>query len=67
MIYSLIDGIGLKRNQQNYLIPSLFANADLCRWDDQFVVATFDGPPTVDSESYNKMDKSIRDAHESQV
>ncbi|KAI7727674.1 hypothetical protein M8C21_001130 [Ambrosia artemisiifolia] len=40
---------------------------DFERWDDQFVVATFDGPPTVDSESYNKMDKSVRDAHESQA
>ncbi|KAI3681306.1 hypothetical protein L6452_36096 [Arctium lappa] len=36
------------------------------RWDNQFVVATFDGPPTADSESYNKMDKSVRDAHEAQ-
>ncbi|XP_024972611.1 protein PAF1 homolog isoform X3 [Cynara cardunculus var. scolymus] len=40
---------------------------DFERWDDQFVVATFDGPPTVDSESYNKMDKSVRDAHEAQA
>ncbi|GJT27003.1 protein PAF1 [Tanacetum coccineum] len=40
---------------------------DFDRWDDQFVVATFDGPPTVDSESYNKMEKSVRDAHESQA
>ncbi|KAD6118666.1 hypothetical protein R6Q59_024864 [Mikania micrantha] len=40
---------------------------DFERWDDQFVVATFDGPPTVNSESYSKMDKSVRDAHESQA
>ncbi|KAL4583788.1 hypothetical protein LXL04_008372 [Taraxacum kok-saghyz] len=40
---------------------------DFERWDDQFVVATFDGAPTADSESYNKMDKSVRDAHESQA
>lgn len=40
---------------------------DFERWEEQFVVATFDGPPTVDSESYNKMDKSVRDAHESQA
>ncbi|GKB81594.1 hypothetical protein Tco_0948489, partial [Tanacetum coccineum] len=33
-------------------------------WNDQFVVATFDGAPTADSESYNKMDKYVRDAHE---
>ncbi|KAJ0755554.1 putative RNA polymerase II associated factor Paf1 [Helianthus annuus] len=40
---------------------------DFERWDEQFVVATFDGAPTADSESYNKMDKSVRDAHESQA
>nr|XP_043636410.1 protein PAF1 homolog [Erigeron canadensis] len=40
---------------------------DFERLGDQFVVATFDGPPTVDSESYNKMDKAVRDAHESQA
>ncbi|KAI3727281.1 hypothetical protein L1987_67094 [Smallanthus sonchifolius] len=40
---------------------------DFERWNDQFVVATFDGAPTADSESYNKMDKSVRDAHESQA
>lgn len=50
---------------QCYLLHLLFL--DFHRWDDQFVVATFDGPPTVDSESYNKMDKSVRDAHEAQV
>ncbi|KVI05927.1 RNA polymerase II-associated, Paf1 [Cynara cardunculus var. scolymus] len=37
------------------------------RWNDQFVIATFDGAPTTDSESYNKMEKSVRDAHESQL
>lgn len=40
---------------------------DFERWNDQFVVATFDGAPTADSESYNKMEKSVRDAHESQA
>lgn len=40
---------------------------DFERWNDQFVVATFDGAPTADSESYNKMEKSARDAHESQA
>nr|GEW90224.1 protein PAF1 homolog [Tanacetum cinerariifolium] len=40
---------------------------DFERWNDQFVVATFDGAPTADSESYNKMDKSVRDAHEAQA
>ncbi|CAH1422700.1 unnamed protein product [Lactuca virosa] len=40
---------------------------DFERWDDKLVVATFDGAPTADSESYNKMDKSVRDAYESQA
>lgn len=40
---------------------------DFERWNDQFVVATFDGAPTTDSESYNKMEKSVRDAHEAQA
>ncbi|GJY16790.1 protein PAF1 [Tanacetum coccineum] len=40
---------------------------DFERWNDQFVVATFDGAPMADSESYNKMDKSVRDAHEAQA
>ncbi|KAJ0950302.1 putative RNA polymerase II associated factor Paf1 [Helianthus annuus] len=53
-----------KKLQPVEILP-LFPDFD--RWDDQFVVATFDGPPTVDSESYNKMDKSVRDAHESQA
>lgn len=40
---------------------------DFERYDDQFVVATFDGAPTADSEIYSKMDKSVRDAHESRA
>ncbi|KAG5537783.1 hypothetical protein RHGRI_025030 [Rhododendron griersonianum] len=40
---------------------------DFERYDDQFVVATFDSAPTADSELYSKLDKSVRDAHESQA
>jgi len=40
---------------------------DFDRYDDQFVVATFDSAPTADSELYSKLDKSVRDAHESQA
>lgn len=40
---------------------------DFDRYDDQFVMATFDNAPTVDSEIYSKLDKSVRDAHESQA
>ncbi|XP_077245490.1 protein PAF1 homolog [Tasmannia lanceolata] len=35
------------------------------RYDDRFVMAAFDGDPTVDSEMYNKLDQSVRDEHES--
>ena len=41
--------------------------ATLNRYDDQFVLAAFDSAPTADSEIYNKLDHSTRDAHESQV
>lgn len=30
-------------------------------------MAAFDGDPTADSEVYSKLDKSVRDDHESQV
>ncbi|WJX91963.1 hypothetical protein P8452_73674 [Trifolium repens] len=40
---------------------------DLDRYDDQFVVAAFDNAPTVDSEMYSKMDKSVRDVSESRA
>ena len=32
----------------------------LIRWNDEFVVADFDGAPTADSEGYNKMDDFVR-------
>ncbi|KAK2971129.1 hypothetical protein RJ640_008553 [Escallonia rubra] len=37
------------------------------RYDDQFVVATFDSAPTADSEIYSKFEKPVRDAHECQA
>lgn len=40
---------------------------DFDRYDDQFVVANFDSAPTADSEIYSKLDKDIRDSHESQA
>ncbi|KAE9588076.1 hypothetical protein Lal_00003189 [Lupinus albus] len=40
---------------------------DFDRYDDQFVVAAFDNAPSVDSEMYSKLDKSVRDAHESRA
>lgn len=38
---------------------------DFDRYDDQFVMATFDSAPTADLESYRKLDKSVRDELES--
>ncbi|KAF8397452.1 hypothetical protein HHK36_016369 [Tetracentron sinense] len=40
---------------------------DFDRFNDQFVMAAFDGDPTADSEIYSKLDKSVRDVHESQA
>lgn len=37
------------------------------RYDDQFIVASFDGEPTADSEMFNKMHKSVRENHESRA
>lgn len=49
------------------IIIKLPSAIPLCRYDDQFVVAAFDNAPTVDSEMYTKLDKSVRDDHESRV
>ncbi|PKU86137.1 protein PAF1 homolog [Dendrobium catenatum] len=40
---------------------------DFERYDDRFVLASFDGEPTADVEMYNKLDRSMRDDHESQA
>ncbi|XP_019194433.1 PREDICTED: protein PAF1 homolog [Ipomoea nil] len=40
---------------------------DFDRYKDQFVVATFDSAPTADAENYSKLDKAIRDKHESRA
>lgn len=54
---------------QNYYVDLLIYGASIyCpRYEDRFVTVTFDGDPTADSELYNKLDRSIRDEHESQV
>ncbi|KAL5576918.1 hypothetical protein UlMin_018617 [Ulmus minor] len=54
-------------NKNLYPVEVLPLLPDFDRYDDQFVVATFDGAPTADAETYSKMDDSIRDAHESQA
>ncbi|KAJ4952653.1 hypothetical protein NE237_029485 [Protea cynaroides] len=40
---------------------------DFDRYEDLFVLAAFDNDPTADSEAFNKLDRSVRDAHESQA
>ncbi|KAL5757753.1 hypothetical protein ACOSP7_020364 [Xanthoceras sorbifolium] len=40
---------------------------DFDRYEDQFVVASFDGAPTADSEHFGKLDQSVREAHESRA
>ncbi|KAG8656431.1 protein PAF1 homolog isoform X2 [Manihot esculenta] len=40
---------------------------DFARYKDKFVSVTFDNAPTADSESYSKLDQSVRDACESQA
>ncbi|KAI4329202.1 hypothetical protein L6164_021492 [Bauhinia variegata] len=54
-------------NKNLYPIEVLPLLPDFDRYDDQFVVAAFDNAPTVDSELYNKLDKSIHDEHESRA
>uniref|UniRef100_A0A0D6QWV7 Uncharacterized protein n=1 Tax=Araucaria cunninghamii TaxID=56994 RepID=A0A0D6QWV7_ARACU len=40
---------------------------DFDRWQDQLILATFDGEATADSEMYNKLDPSVRDELESRA
>lgn len=40
---------------------------DFDRYEEQFTIATFDSAPTSDAGAYSKLDKSIRDAHESRA
>ncbi|XP_059645095.1 protein PAF1 homolog [Cornus florida] len=52
-----------KKLQPVEILPLL---PDFDRYDDPFVIAAFDSAPTADSETYSKLDKSVRDAYESQ-
>lgn len=40
---------------------------DFDRWDDQLVLATFDGEATADTENYSKLEASVRDEVESRA
>ncbi|KAJ8535905.1 hypothetical protein K7X08_034306 [Anisodus acutangulus] len=46
-------------------VQPLFPDFD--RIPDPFVLANFDSAPTADSETYKKLDKTVRDAYESQA
>ncbi|KAA0051046.1 hypothetical protein IC582_002785 [Cucumis melo] len=54
-------------NKNLYPVEVLPLLPDFDRYDDPFVVVAFDSAPTADSETFNKLDQSIRDAHESQA
>ncbi|XP_023547399.1 protein PAF1 homolog [Cucurbita pepo subsp. pepo] len=54
-------------NKNLYPVEVLPLLPDFDRYDDPFVVVAFDNAPTADSETFNKLDQSIRDAHESQA
>ncbi|KAI3954668.1 hypothetical protein MKW98_019799 [Papaver atlanticum] len=53
-----------KRLQPVEILPLL---PDFDRSNDKFVMATFDGEPTADSEVFSKLDKTTREVHESQA
>ncbi|MCL7040056.1 hypothetical protein MKW94_013033 [Papaver nudicaule] len=53
-----------KRLQPIEILPLL---PDFDRSNDKFVMATFDGEPTADTEVFSKLDKNTREVHESQA
>ncbi|XP_060205807.1 protein PAF1 homolog [Lycium barbarum] len=53
------------RRLQPVKVQPLFPDFD--RIEDPFVLANFDSAPTADSETYSKLDKTVRDAYESQA
>ncbi|KAK4269316.1 hypothetical protein QN277_022488 [Acacia crassicarpa] len=54
-------------NKNLYPVEVLPLLPDFERYEDPFVVAAFDSAPTADTEIYSKLDKSVRDAHESRA
>ncbi|KAL3375551.1 hypothetical protein AABB24_006820 [Solanum stoloniferum] len=53
------------RRLQPVKVQPLYPDFD--RYKDPFVLANYDSAPTADSETYNKLDKTVRDACESQA
>ncbi|PHU21927.1 Protein PAF1 -like protein [Capsicum chinense] len=60
-------GLSMRTNCKLHPVKVQPLFPDFDRYKDQFVLANFDGSPTVDSEDYNKLDKTVRDAYESQA
>ncbi|PHT38773.1 Protein PAF1 -like protein [Capsicum baccatum] len=60
-------GLSMRTNCKLHPVKVQPLFPDFDRYKDQFVLANFDGAPTVDSEDYNKLDKTVRDAYESQA
>ncbi|XP_034201614.1 protein PAF1 homolog isoform X2 [Prunus dulcis] len=54
-------------NKDLYPVEVLPLLPDFERYEDQFVLAAFDGAPTADSEIYSKLDQSGHDAYESRA
>ncbi|XP_054781423.1 protein PAF1 homolog [Prosopis cineraria] len=54
-------------NKNLYPVEVLPLLPDIERHDHRFVVAAFDSAPTADSEIYSKLEKSVREAHESRA
>ncbi|CAB4272514.1 unnamed protein product [Prunus armeniaca] len=54
-------------NKNLYPVEVLPLLPDFERYEDQFVLAAFDGAPTADSEIYSKLDQSGHDAYESRA
>ncbi|KAI4331256.1 hypothetical protein MLD38_029458 [Melastoma candidum] len=54
-------------NKNLYPIEVLPLLPDFERYEDQFVVASFDNAPTADSEVYSKLDISLRDEQEAKA
>ncbi|XP_062008486.1 protein PAF1 homolog [Rosa rugosa] len=54
-------------NKNLYPVEILPLLPDFERYDDQFVLAAFDGAPTADSEIYSKLDQSDHDVCESRA
>ncbi|KAL3735912.1 hypothetical protein ACJRO7_024954 [Eucalyptus globulus] len=54
-------------NKNLYPVEVLPLLPDFDRYDDQFILASFDNDPTADSEVYSKLEQSARDEYEAKA